>query len=586
MSTHYALIRDSLLEIVERLSKIRAEDSNKRLQELNEKLTQQQFNLVVMGQFKRGKSTFINALLGAEIVPTAIVPLTSIVTILRFGRETKAIVHYLNGHEEEVQLSDIPNFVTERGNPENRLCVQHVEVLYPCDYLKGGVRIIDTPGVGSVFRHNTDIAYAYLPYVDAGVFIVTADPPVGESEHRFLKDMRGYVDKLFFVLNKIDVVDEKDLNEASAFTGDILTRDLEQEVNIWPVSAKLALDGKLKGDSEKLARSRLLTFENDLKHFLHHDKGIAFLQAVISALLRHIADESMAYKLEQEAAKLSLDELKAKIAKFEDHARVAEKERDQKAFILEGQVKKLHEMLDDDLEALKKDKTPTLVRDVEAIFGEKVAKSPGSRELEKEMENFVFGQILNVFSTFRNNESEKIAEALESIYVDLANRTNETIESIVRLASDLFEVKLKPFTTVEKLTGKSDFYFLLRDDPDATALIQLGIRSALPTFVTKGVILKRMRTMAKDVFERHCGRVRYDLIRRTDDTTRKFRKDLNDKIDLTLSAIRDALKRAVALKDQSEQQVSQTLTNLSGRLSVIEKIRVELLDYRRQVQSL
>ena len=586
MSTHYALIRDSLLEIVERLSQIKAEDGNKRLQELNEKLTQQQFNLVVMGQFKRGKSTFINALLGAEIVPTAIVPLTSIVTILRFGQETKAIVHYLNGHEEEVQLSDIPNFVTERGNPENKLCVKHVEVLYPCDYLKDGVRIIDTPGVGSVFKHNTDIAYAYLPYVDAGVFIVTADPPVGESEHQFLKDMRGYVDKLFFVLNKIDVVDEKDLNEASAFTEDILTRDLEQEVNIWPVSAKLALDGKLKGDSEKLARSRLLTFENDLKHFLHHDKGRAFLQAVISALLRHIADESMAYKLEQEAAKLSLDELKAKIAKFEDHARVAEKERDQKAFILEGQVKKLHEMLDDDLEALKKDKTPTLVRDVEDIFGEKVAKSPGSRELEKEMENFVFGQILNVFSTFRNNESEKIAEALESIYVDLANRTNETIESIVRLASDLFEVELKPFTTVEKLTGKSDFYFLLRDDPDATALIQLGIRSALPTFLTKGVILKRMRAMAKDVFEKHCGRVRYDLIRRTDDTTRKFRKDLNDKIDLTLSAIRDALKRAVALKDQSEQEVSQTLTNLSGRLSVIEKIRAELLHYRRQVESL
>lgn len=587
MSTHYALIRDGLLEIVEILSQIKPEDGNKRLQELNEKLTQQQFNLVVMGQFKRGKSTFINALLGAEIVPTAIVPLTSIVTILRFGHETKAIVHYLNGHEEEVQLSDVPNFVTERGNPENRLGVKHVEVLYPCDHLKDGVRIIDTPGVGSVFRHNTDIAYVYLPYyVDAGVFIVTADPPLGESEHRFLKDMRGYVDKLFFVLNKIDVVDTKDLNEASAFTGDILTRDLEQEVNIWPVSAKLALDGKLKGDSEKLARSRLLTFENDLKHFLHHDKGRAFLQAVISALLRHIADESMAYKLEQEAAKLSLDELKAKIAKFEDHARVAEKERDQKAFILEGQVKKLHEMLDDDLDALKKHKTPTLVRDVEDIFGEKVAKSPGSRELEKEMENFVFGQILNVFSFFRNKESEKIAEALEGIYVDLANRTNETIESIVRLASDLFEVELKPFTTVEKLTGKSDFYFLLRDDPDATALIQLGIRSALPTFFTKGVILKRMRAMAKDVFERHCGRVRYDLIRRTDDTTKKFRKDLNQKIDLTLLAIRDALKRAVALKDQSEQQVSQTLTNLTGRLSVIEKIRAELLHYRRQAESL
>ena len=252
MSTHYALVRDSLLGIVERLSQMKAEDGNKRLQELNEKLTQQQFNLVVMGQFKRGKSTFINALLGAEIVPTAIVPLTSIVTILRFGRETKAIVHYLNGHEEEVQL----------------------------------------------------------------------------------------------------------------------------------------------------------------------------------------------------------------------------------------------------------------------------------------------------------------------------------------------EVELKPFTTVEKLTSKSDFYFLLRDDPDATALIQLGIRFALPVFATKGIILKRMRAMAKEVFERHCGRVRYDLIKRTDETTRSFRKSLNEKTDLTLSAIRDALKRAVALKDQSEQEVSQTVSNLSARLCAVEEIRAELLGYRQQAESL
>jgi hypothetical protein len=92
--------------------------------------------------------------------------------------------------------------------------------------------------------------------------------------------------------------------------------------------------------------------------------------------------------------------------------------------------------------------------------------------------------------------------------------------------------------------------------------------------------------MAQEIFERHCGRVRYDLIRRTEETTRSFRKSLNDKIDITLGAIRDALNRAAALKDQSEVEVSQTVSDLSARLSAVEEIRAKLLDYRRMVKML
>ena len=586
MSTDYTSIRDGLLGTIERLSAETGGDGLKRLGELKEKIVNQEFNMVIMGQFKRGKSTFINALLGAEVLPTAIVPLTSIVTVLRFGENAGAVVHYLENSQEEISLSDIGKFVTEKGNPLNKRGVKYVEAFYPSDYLKEGVRIIDTPGVGSVYKHNTDAAYAYLPYADAGIFVVTADPPLGQSEHQFLKDVRAYVDKLFFVLNKIDTVDEQDLNEAVAFTGDILTRDLARPVEVWPLSAKLAFHAKLTNNSEKLERSRLLIFEDHLERFLHHEKGTVFLDAIISALLRHVTDESMAYKLEREAAKFSLDALKGKIVEFEEQARITEIERDQKTFILEGQIKKLFERLDSDLDQLKKGKITNLVREVEQEFEAKVTQAISSRELEKAMEEFVYGRIIAVFSNFRNQESEKIAGALERIYLDLAQRTNHTIENIVRLASDIFQVELDPFTSVEKLTSKSDFYFFLRNDPDATALIQLGIRSSLPTFVTKGVILKRIRGMAQEIFERHCGRVRYDMIRRTEETSRNFRKSLDEKIDLTIGAIRDAWSRAVAIKDESEVEVSQTVSDLSARLFAVEEIRARLLEYRRGVKML
>ena len=144
MKNQFAEIKDRLFDVVDELSKINSNE-DKRLGEIKEKLTLEQFNLVVMGQFKRGKSTFINALIGAKILPTSIVPLTSIVTILRYGQESRAVVRYLDEKEEEIHLSDIPKFVTEKQNPRNKLRVKEVEVFYPSDYLKDGVRIIDTP---------------------------------------------------------------------------------------------------------------------------------------------------------------------------------------------------------------------------------------------------------------------------------------------------------------------------------------------------------------------------------------------------------------------------------------------------------
>ena len=585
MKNRFTVIKDGLLDIVDDLSKIK-NNGDKRLGEISEKLTLEQFNLVVMGQFKRGKSTFINALIGAEILPTSIIPLTSIVTILRYGQESKAIVRYLDEKEEEIHLTDIPKFVTEKQNPKNKLHVKEVEVLYPSDYLKNGVRIIDTPGVGSVFKHNTDVAYAYLPYVDAGVFIVTPDPPLGEAEHRFLKKVREHADKFFFVLNKTDLVDESDLYESMDFTTDLIRKDLGKSINLYPISAKFALLGKLNGDTDKLTESNVLLFENDLKDFLHREKGKTFLGSVIGSLLKYTADETMACKLEQEAARLSVEELKTKIVSFEQYADTAQKDRDRQNFILEGHIKKLHQRLDDDLDVLTREDLPVLLKKLENEFAETTVRHTSSHDLEKEMENFVFNEIMVTFNRFRQKEAENIAAVLEEIYMDIAEHTNNIIENIVKMTSDLFQVELKPFATVEKLSKKGEFYFLLKDDPGAIELIGLSIRFALPKFMTKGIILKRMKDTISGRFERHCGRVRYDLIRRVDDTSIQFKKTLNEKIDLTILTIRKALNRAVALKDQSEQEVSQTLSKLSDQLSNVEEIRKKLFSFQKDVSVL
>lgn len=586
MSTGYAEIKDGLLDAVGRLAQMNLDAGSARLGELSEKLRLEQFNLVVMGQFKRGKSTLINALIGAGILPTSILPLTSIVTILQFGESQKAVVHYLNDERREIQFDEIPKYVTERENPENKLGVKDVEVYYPSDFLKDGVRIIDTPGVGSVFQHNTDVAYSFLPYVDAGIFIVTSDPPMGEAEQAFLKNVREHAHKIFFALNKSDLVDPPDLEEAKHFTEGLIKKYMGYETRLYPVSAKQALRAKIENDSHKLGRSGFATFEKDLRHFLHCEKGGVFLQAVIAALLKITADETMACQLEQKAAELSVQELKQKVAKFEDYARTTQKDRERQRFILDGQIKKLHTLIDEDLVALQARELPELLQNLESEFAQTLSGRPSSHELEKKLEGYVFDQIKHTFSTFRNAESEKIAAVLETIYLEVAEQTNAAITDIVKMTADLFEVELNPFTRVEKLSSKSDFYFLLRDDPGAIELIGLSLRIALPVMVTKKMILKRIRNAVAERFERHCGRVRYDLVQRIERTTNGFRKQLNEKVEQTLSTIRRALERSVTLKEQSEKEAASTLSDLSQRLSGVDQIRAALLAWQQKTGAL
>lgn len=162
---------------------------------LGERLAEQRFHLAVLGQFKRGKSTLLNALLGEEVLPTGVVPLTAIPTFLRPGPSRRLVVHYSNGEPvEERTLADaatlratLADFVTEKENPRNERGVSFVEVFHFAPLLAAGVVLIDTPGIGSTHQHNTEMTLNFLEQCDAALVLLSADPPITEVEVEFCR---------------------------------------------------------------------------------------------------------------------------------------------------------------------------------------------------------------------------------------------------------------------------------------------------------------------------------------------------------------------------------------------------------------
>ena len=272
-------------------------------QDLMAKLAEDRFTLAVLGEFKRGKSSLMNAIIGRDLLPTGVLPVTSAITVLKFGPQERLVVHNADTvFPREYPISELAAFVTERGNPSNRRSVSTACLELPHPFLRRGLEFVDTPGVGSSIEANTATTYGFLPQCDAALFVTSVEAPLTASEIEFLQRIREHARKLFFVVNKVDLVDERERQEVLAFTGAALKRHLGTDaVRLFPVSSRLGLDARLKGDGESYARSGVKDLEAALVDFLSDEKASTFLDSVAARVLRLVDEEVQEMHLQRKA---------------------------------------------------------------------------------------------------------------------------------------------------------------------------------------------------------------------------------------------------------------------------------------------
>lgn len=210
----------------------------KAVKELLDKLEGKDMTVSIIGQFKRGKSTLANAILEDEILPVGIVPITSAVTKVVYGT-LAAEVHFQNGVVETIEFERLSEFISEQENADNRLGVDSVILHTPSDFLKDGLTFVDTPGVGSFHKNNTEAAYQYMKESDAVIFLLSVDSPINQIEIDFLANAREFAGKFYFAVNKIDMIGEADLNAYVQYCEKVMRQLMETEqVKLFPVSAK------------------------------------------------------------------------------------------------------------------------------------------------------------------------------------------------------------------------------------------------------------------------------------------------------------------------------------------------------------
>lgn len=221
-----------------------------QLDELRQLVQDERFSVVVIGEFSRGKSTFINALLGAALIPMDVLPETAVIHALHYGEEPALTVVRRDGSTEKGKASSeyLQQFVV--GNQDVD-AVSYIKIAYPADFLAGNVLLVDTPGVSDMDEQRAEITYGFLPQADVVIVLLDATAPLKKTEKDFINQrvLPQGIRRVIFVANKADHIDPEEVPDNYA---EILQKRLDKafgeslEGELFLVSAKLALDSALQ----------------------------------------------------------------------------------------------------------------------------------------------------------------------------------------------------------------------------------------------------------------------------------------------------------------------------------------------------
>ncbi|GAX59984.1 GTPase [Candidatus Scalindua japonica] len=541
---------------------------NERLLAVREQLILNHFNLVILGQFKRGKTTLINSLVGNKILPSSVVPLTSIVTILKFGSEIRCTIFMNDGTEDNVQIEDIHNYVTESGNPENRRGVKCASIEYPIPLLEEGMQLVDTPGIGSTFLHNTETTYEFLDHLDAAVFLMSADVPISQVEKELLETIKSSTQKIFFVLNKVDNLIPEEITEMSHHNMNVLKEMGFTVQEIWPISARNALEAKASDDEDLLLESGLTNLEDAIGDFLSSETGRIVLNTAISKLKRITLQTVSQIAIESATLTASEEELENKINTFHKLNENLKKDKEDIAYLIKGETVKLNKKVEEMLQAFNDTETSRIRSCIQHFYDDNRNYNPTT--LREEMQKVIKDEIVKGFDIFKEKVEIVISDSIQETFNRFTKRSNDIMQEFKNAAEQLFEVSMQQSDISIDLAEDKRFYYMVQENMSMT---EEEVKSILRTFMPKSIIrkliLKEMIEFVASEVGRNCGRTRSSLATRIGGTFNQYSKEISNLGNELIENIEQAMEKGKDIRNNSAESIRNelsTLSNTSGKL--------------------
>ncbi len=554
-----------------------------KLEEIATRYSQGKIHLAVLGQFKRGKSSLLNALLGARLLPTAVIPLTSIPTYIRYSDQPYIHVTFAHNKAGDTFASDKPEelvkflsmYVSEEANPNNVLQVESVELYYNNDILQKGIVLIDTPGIGSTHKHNTEATLNFLPQCDAALFLISADPPITEVELDFLRQVTTRVNKIFFILNKIDYLTTDELNEVQQFISTVI-RDkagVSEDLVIYPVSAKQGLQAKLSNDPALLKKSRLDVLENHIIDFMSKKKEAVLQKSLPKKSLDILLDLELQLQLSLKAYTMPQEELQQKLLIFDHTIQQSAQQKTFSSDILTGERKRLLELLEEQAENLRKKARNYLESVAYRNLNEigRINEDDITRAFADAIPEF-FERELGKMSLFFDNHVVQVIEMHQK-------RANEIIDSVRKAASDLFDIPYIPHVSISGLEVTKEPYWVMQQwRYSFMAVPEELIDRLLPKKIRIKRIKKRIDRQIQALVLNNVENLRWATVQNLDSTFRTIMMSIDEQFEQVINITRKAIDIAVERKQSHSQEAADHIDHLKHLI-------VALSEHKKNIAS-
>lgn len=561
------------------------------LDRLRARLREGRVRVLLLGEAKRGKSTLGNALVGREILPAGLLPLTSVSTRLRscpLGEPEHAEVLLRDGTRTKTGLADIAAYVTEAGNPDNVKGVVEVTAYLtptgapaqpgPGDAPGGslldlGIDLVDTPGEGSVWAHNTSTARAAQEQMDLAVVVLSADPPVSTAERDLVARAAGRAAATFVVLNKTDRLDDAERDEVARFTRTAVAPALGCPAEQAPLVCCSALSG---------LRARLARDPRGWQ-----DSGVAGLAEVLTARVIQVGATDVATSVRMAAARLGrdlLDEqrLRARalelatqrrgslLAAFGAALHEMDAQHAEARALVAGRLTALRHALDTDAASAAERIRQRAVASMQTL-SRQTPKVPAAVLLERgkqHLADLIGAEVGSWLADWTRRADEELAAVLarEQRLVDAA------LAELRDVARDLLDLDLDVDAGPIRLPDRSGFRLEVSPEVGWRAPLSETLARHAPARLARDRTQRQLVELAADVADKHVGRARSDLQQRLELAQRDLQAQIGAAITERNSRLLTALEETSAEPDprtrlRFEQQRGEELGVLLARLA-------------------
>lgn len=529
------------------------------LAELQKKLHEEKLYVVVVGLFKRGKSTLINALLGKNILPVGVTPVTALITLIEHAKEPGAEIVFKNRQTELIGIQQVAAYVTEEENPNNIKGVEYVKLFDDAPLLQYAF-LIDTPGLGSAYEHNTETTLSFIHKIDAALFLLSADYPISKIDLELLAELQKTAPEIWYILTKADLITKENLQKIIQHNKAIITKELKLPPDKIDFTVVCGTDPG--GGGVQPLRDRLMALaRKDKSRILQHSS----LQQ-----LKRIAQQSLLQlQFRADAYLMPLQDLENRSRELIASIRLMNEQKDEFEAVISGKIRLLKQTINEavNAESIRLEKIVSQ-RISEMNTLEKTHLEAGQKEINQ--------TILTSFDEVKNQWEQKAKEHFKSLLQQYSRRSQSFFNELSTHFASYFGQNVDIISEQFDLNAYTSFYLSLDSGLPPLKLSKSFVGGLLPFSVQKQKLQKRWKEHYKEIIVRNTAAIIYDLSYKIQESFRKFNYDLNEKTTQLLSNMQNSIGEVIAAKAREESEREATIKDLANRLDQLKMIQAEL----------